>query len=149
MAPGDSIDSNSSMQFWVFLDQLLVAKPFNPRTFESILHVPLRRTDRNQFFEYFSSGKAEVQGIAIDKAELRTKQGSPNIGLISLEISGPCISVGEVKQRFHDLSVTLPGGDSPNEMIYFSAALAWGKLSFGFSQMHSNCLTRIVLDSIG
>jgi hypothetical protein len=137
----------SSESFWSLLGQLVATKSFSKRSLESILGITLRRSDANRFFEFYESDSFSVREIEIQKAELRLQKGATDVGLVLIDIKQPCIKLAEIENRHGPLSVLPPGGDSTEEMTYYTFAYAWGRLSFGFPQDRSACLARIVLET--
>lgn len=144
------MQQNSAESFWALLDELVNQKPFNKRSLESILGIPLRRVDKNKFFEFYESEAAVVRGVSIQRAELRARKNAANSGLLLLDIKEPCVVQGDLRKHHAGaLSVTPPSGNSPDERIYYTADHPWGSVSFGFAQQAPNCLVSLVLDATG
>jgi hypothetical protein len=107
----------------------------------------MRRTQHTIFFE--GTEVALDADLKIAKIDLRLKledetnpsKTPPKPGFLVLEMSGPCVFLDEVKEKYEALQITdIPRGRSVNEATTHTSIQPWGSLSFGFKEDRPKCL---------
>ncbi|QDQ84733.1 hypothetical protein [Paraburkholderia megapolitana] len=133
---------------WQAIDTLVAQLPFSKAKVETALGTPLREVDRNTYTVFLESADAVqlADNERIAKIDLRLGSEQAHPGLLSLDLEGGCINLDAVRAHYSNLKITdIPRGRSLDEATTHSAALPWGKLSFGFKERAPNCLAYVVL----
>jgi len=130
------------------LDRILVSGPLRKTSVEVLLGISLQRFDGNRFYDFYQGGRTEARGVIIQRVELRLRKGAPGVGLLLLNVEeSPCVTPADIESQYTDMSIDTPRGDSPNELVYYTAHLPSARLSFGFAQSDPSCLVRLVIDA--
>jgi hypothetical protein len=125
-------------EFWNCIDEIAHALPFRKDKLERLLDARLERESANAYFMMYSmvrrgKGPHPVRITAID---LRIKTGDPgHPGFLVIEITGPQVSIRDLKRRYPDGSITpAPPGNLADDPEYtFANRESWGQLMFGVS----------------
>jgi hypothetical protein len=141
--------STAKPTLWQAIAAATQQLPFSQAKMEEVFSVALSERDRRHDISFLAGGGAVLaDGCVIDKVDLRIGNGPTSFpGFLVLDVSGPCITLAQVRSHYSDLLITgAPRGHSLDEATWHSAMLPWGKLSFGFAERNRACLARIAFD---
>jgi hypothetical protein len=132
---------------WQVIEALGSKRPLTASLVERELDIHLTEQTRNEHMLHLSStGTTLSDGVKLDKVDLVL---SPNGKLdktsgLALELSGTCLRLDELRERFGELQIIqAPRGHSLEETTVHSAKQPWGILTFGFKEAAPDCLARI------
>jgi hypothetical protein len=135
---------------WQTIDTLGAKMPLTAPRVEQQLGVRLVEQKRNEHMLHLSSaGGALLGGVNIDRVDLVLSPDGEfgKTSGLSLELSGTCLRLDELRERFGELQlVQAPRGRSLNETAAFSAKRSWGVVTFAFKQTNPDCLFRVTFE---
>jgi len=128
--------SKLNINFWKMLSTIEAQIPFTQQKIENLFKVSLADTSKNTYFYDFKGGPALLNdGAVIDNIIFFIKQDGTEPGDVSIEISGPCISLKEVQSHYKNTRITyLPRPEEGHKArVGYSDFRPWGALSFAFN----------------
>lgn len=138
------------MTLWQLIDNAIQQIPFTRAKLESSLGTQLAPSDNssNDAFELWMGGHAKLQdGVEIGNVDLRVKKVGPHPGFLVLGLAGNCVTLSEVRSHYPDMKMTeSPRGRSLDDTTAYTSQLAWGSLSFSFSERKPECVSSIAFD---
>jgi len=85
--------------------------------------------------------------IKLEKIELRVGHADGIGKLMTLDISGACITFKDVYMHYPNIVLSeIPRGNSFNEATFYSFQQPHEKLSFGFKENNPECLSMVVFN---
>jgi len=135
----------SPITLWRLIQDLPTCFLPSRESIESLLQMELTETSNTpQLVIYQGSGFSLADELSLESIELRIQPSNSGFGLLVLELSGRCVSIGEIRQHYPEVRITqVPRGRSKNERTVHSIDLAWGRLSFGFRESNRDCLANV------
>lgn len=142
--------NQAAMTLWQAIDALAAQVPFSKEKVESAIPTRLRDTEApgSEVFRFFDGTPVQLgDGVEVSQIDLRIKREGSHPGFLVLNLTGHCVSLDEVRQRYKNLQIFgVPTGRSLDEATSYSTALGWGQLSFGFRERNPACLGYVVFD---
>lgn len=136
------------IDFWKFVDYMPTRLPLKEKAqAEKLFNTVLVRTETsNEYSDHFRGGPVHLaDGVEIVSVDLRINKAHPGQSLLVLTMGGKCIDRSVVLERQQGMRITnVPRGRSLDEETSWSQMLAWGKLSFGFTERQPDCLKSLV-----
>jgi len=132
---------------WQTIDALAQQMPLTPAKVEAVMGTKLQEQERSENFVHLkASGPALSDGLKVTEISLLTRPNNEfdiKSGL-SLELSGACVKLDEIRKQFGKLEITQsPRGRSPLESTVHASKESWGTLSFAFKEENPDCLFRV------
>ncbi|WP_243842666.1 hypothetical protein [Paraburkholderia caballeronis] len=148
---GTQMTTQPTMTIWQAIDALARQIPFTKAKVETVLLTRLVVKDtsgnpiQNTAFQFYTGGPVKLSDDAvISNVDLRIRHKEGHPGFLVLDLDGECISLDAVRSHYSILNITnVPHGHSPDEMMGYTTLKAWGKLSFGFTERHPDCLAAV------
>lgn len=153
-APGDVESKVHAMQtnrvtVWSVIEALGERMPLSKRKVEEALPVELELKTRTQYMAHWVGGGCDLEdGVRISKVHLvlDAKDEFDATSGLTLELSGRCLTLSDVRARHPDLVVTdAPRGRSFEELAIHTTVRQWGRLSFAFKEARRDCAFSISL----
>lgn len=146
-----SQDSNSEQALWGKLDSLGDDMPLTKPQFESILGATTFLMKQGS---YVSTWRGEPVilgsdlGIVTPEIKLGNDGRFSDLGGVSLDITGKCITFEQVKAKYGDLTVfDTPRGHSFMDETVYRSRQKWGSYYFAFRVIARDCLASISLST--
>jgi len=140
------------IEFWKFVEYMPTRLPLKEKAeAEKLFNTVLVRSETsNEYSDHFKGGPVHLAGgVEIVNVDLRINKAHPGQGLLVLTMGGKCIERSVVLERQHGMQITnVPRGRSLDEETSWSQMLAWGKLSFGFTERQPDCLKSLVFATL-
>ena len=137
----------TNFNLWELVDQISKQRPLSRQSAEQIFHVNLTQSDSSNRYFTFWNGDG---GILKDKTRVsRILLGLPNSengsgATLTLKLADACHTLPEVRARYGDPAlVGVPSGQSEDEETTYKVKLAWGSLTFGFSERRPTCVASV------
>ncbi|AYM89876.1 hypothetical protein D9980_04365 [Serratia sp. 3ACOL1] len=139
-----------SINFWRFVNSVKVQLPEGLAQIAHFFNGAFVVEDENDVFisyknkNFMLDGKVNIENIGA-KVFRKNNKNAPY--LLTLQVSGICITLPEVKQHYSDLTITdVPRGRSLEEETSYTTVRYSNnvKLSFGFAEKKPDCLRSIV-----
>ena len=140
----------NSINFWKFVNNVKVQTPEGLFKLAPIFNNAfVVQAENDVFISYSNSGLMLDGKVNIENIEARVfRKNRENIPfLLSLQISGICITKAELKLHYSDLTLTdTPRGRSLEEETSYSTRRNDNgvRLSFGFAEKSPDCLRSVV-----
>jgi hypothetical protein len=142
--------NQSDLTLWQALDALAAQLPFAVHKVARTLSTTLADThaEGGDVFQFFEGAPVRLaDGTELSRIDLRIKREGPHPGFLVLELKGRCVPLAEVRRHHGALELTdVPRGRSLDESTGYTAALGWGRLSFGFAERKPDCLAQVAFD---
>ncbi len=140
---------STTPSLWQTIDALASHMPLSRKAVESTLSTRLAERAKDEYIVHLSGrGTGQAGGVKIDRVDLVLDPHGEftDAAGLSLELSGTCLRLDEVRQRYGALTlVQAPRGLSANETTAFASQQAWGVLMFAFKASNPDCLFRVTL----
>lgn len=151
-ADNSLVTSAQPATIWQAIDHFAGHLPMTRADVEATLSVELTEVESGSrgTFRFFRGGGAKLQdGLKVSKIDLRMGVSADHPGgILILEVTGRCIPVDEVRQKYASLAIThAPSGHSRDQSYYYSRVEPWGRLSFRVEEGSPPCLSEVILDS--
>lgn len=136
--------NRSAMTLWQAIDAVIAQIPFSKTGIERVLSTTFSDADPpgNEKLRLFEGAAVRLaDDVEISGIDLRVRRTGPHAGFMVLDLAGRPVPAEEVARHYTGLELSgVPRGQSLDEAIGFTAALSWGRLSFGFSERAPQCL---------
>ena len=143
LAEGISIKTNTTT-LWQLNNIIEKEIPIKKKNIENIFGVEFKEERIEDFLFYTSMPDIILaDSVIIKKANLLVR---PSLvfdekSAFSLELSGACISLADIRQHYGLMTITqFPRGRSLEEKTVHTANQSWGSLAFAFKEAKPSCL---------
>jgi hypothetical protein len=145
-----AMTENTAVTLWQAIEALAAQLPFSIQGVGRTLRTTLSDTHAEgaEVFRFFEGTPVRLaDGTELSRIDLRIKREGAHPGFLVLDLQGRCVPMTEVRQHYAALDLTdVPRGRSLDESTSYTAALGWGRLSFGFAQRNPDCLAHVAFD---
>jgi hypothetical protein len=149
LVPIGTAGNAMGMTLWQSIETLAAQMPLTAKAVEKALGVQWIEQRRDQHrLHWVGGGGLMADQVVLDKVDLvlaPNGQFDDTSGL-SLELSGHCVRLDEVRARYGPLDIVqAPRGRSLQETTVHGTKRPWGTLGFAFQEAKPDCLFRVTL----
>jgi hypothetical protein len=141
--------NSQAMSLWDLIAGLERAMPITIAKVEAVLGSKFALTKEGGAYVLLDAPGVALQGgltTGAVRLMLRPSLQFEDNSALSMELTGACITLAQVRERFKDLRlIQAPRGRSLDETAAWAVDRPWGLVSFAFQARQPDCLFRVSL----